>query len=86
MNDNSIRLYTYEDAIEMYKQHKEQQKRNTLTGIYNYFINKYITQKIIGLTVFILTVFISIIIQDPTALIFMFPICLGLMLLNQKIL
>ncbi|MDF2950559.1 MAG: hypothetical protein K0S18_142 [Anaerocolumna sp.] len=82
--NNTIRLFTYDDAIALYKREKRQAKKNTLTAIQNYFIDHYITQKIIGLLILILITMLSLIIQDATALIFMLPICVGLMLANEQ--
>jgi hypothetical protein len=82
--NNTTRLFTYDDAIALYKQEKRQAKKNTLTAIQNYFIDHYITQKIIGLLILVLITMLSLIIQDATALIFMLPICVGLMLANEQ--
>jgi uncharacterized protein YaeQ len=83
--DNTIRLFTYDDAVAIYKHNQQQSKVNTIKAIKRYLVNHYIVQKIIGFISLIVTIVLSCIIKDGTALIFMLPICMGLMLVNEPL-
>lgn len=83
-NSNIIDFYNYKDVSRLYKQLRKQKIIDTVNA-FVYWLNSYkIKQKIIGAALIIFLTAASSIIKDPTALIFLLPICIGFMFVKEE--
>jgi hypothetical protein len=79
------RLYTYEEAVNLYKQRRRMKLHNVMESIIDYLYGINIRQKIIGLMILIFLITTSLMIKNPIALIFLTPICIGLILTKEDV-
>jgi hypothetical protein len=83
-NSNVIDFYNYKDVSRLYKQLRKQKIIDTISALISWINSYKVKQKLIGAAIIIFLTAASLIIKDPTALIFLLPICIGFMFVKEE--
>jgi hypothetical protein len=84
-NSNVIDFYNYKDVSRLYKQLRKQKIVDNANTFITWINSYKVKQKIIGAALIIFLTAASLIIKDPTALIFLLPICIGFMFVKEEL-
>jgi hypothetical protein len=83
-NSNVLDLYNYKDVSQLYKQLRKQKIIDTVNALMLWLNSYKVKQKLIGAALIIFLTAASLIVKDPTALIFLLPICIGFMFVKEE--
>jgi hypothetical protein len=83
-NSNVIEFYDYKDVSRLYKQLRKQKIIDTANAFVSWINSYKVKQKIVGSVLIIFLTLASLIIKDPTALIFLLPMCIGVMFCKES--
>lgn len=83
-NNNVIEFYTYDQVLKICKQRKKENRLRMLNSLFSWLTSYRAKHLAGGIGLLILLLVISLILKDPTALIFLSPICLGFMFIKEE--
>jgi hypothetical protein len=70
--------------VRIYRQHKREKRLKILNTIVNQLTSYRAKHIAGGLSLLVLLTVISLILKDPTALVFLLPICFGFMAIKEE--
>jgi hypothetical protein len=83
-NSNVIEFYSYNQVVRIYRQRKREKRLKILNTMVNQLTSYRAKHIAGGLSLLVLLTVISLILKDPTALVFLSPICLGFMFIKEE--
>lgn len=83
-NRNVIEFYTYDQVMRIYKQRKRENRLRLLNNTINLLTSNRVKHIAGGLGLILFLLAASLIVKDPTALVFLSPMCLGFMFIDEE--